>query len=366
MRLASNNYYIGLMSGTSVDAIDSVIVEFADADINLIASHSHPIPDLIRAEVKALTVLTSNELQRLLTLDVQLGHLFADASLALLSNAGIPATAISAIGSHGQTIRHLPNANQATTLQIADANIIAARCQITTVADFRRRDIAYGGQGAPLVPGFFQAMMAAHAPIAFLNLGGIASLCLLETNSVRGFDTGPANTLLDAWCQQTWQLDCDHGGERAARGQIIPALVNTMLDDAYFQQPIPKTTGPDYFNLTWLARFNLNQYQADSHDVLASLVEVSVQSIKAGLPTSLPSLYVSGGGVHNHYFMQRLAKAIAPTALKTTELLELPSDWLEAMAFAWYAKQCLQGRATDLRQVTGASQPNILGTIYPA
>ena len=251
------NYYIGLLSGTSMDGVDAAIVDFSEnKPPKLIASHAEPIPELLREKTRLLCVPGDNEINRLGEADVEWGHLFATATLKLLKLANISAKEIIAIGSHGQTIRHKPTATTPFTLQIGDPNTIAALTQITTVADFRRMDMAFGGQGAPLAPAFHRYLFQKSArDTMVINIGGIANITYLPANftaKIIGFDTGPGNTLMDAWCRKHINRPYDENGEWAMQGQINDTLLDRLLKDAYFSQQAPKSTGPEYFHLTWL------------------------------------------------------------------------------------------------------------------
>jgi len=365
--------YIGLMSGTSLDAIDAVIVHFRDGRCQLQQHLALPISDDIRQQALSLLTPGENELARLCQLDVQLGRLFAEAVQALLVQADLDASAISAIGSHGQTLRHYPDTEFPTTLQIGDPNIIAEQTGITTVADFRRRDMAAGGQGAPLAPAFHQTMLRDERyNRVILNLGGIANVTLLPADPaqpVTGFDTGPSNALMDSWIQTHLQQTYDAKGAWAASGKINNTLLEQLLNEAYFQQPPPKSTGRETFNLAWLEQQLRNFSALSAEDIQATLAELTAISIAQAINKYAPDteqVLVCGGGVHNTYLMQRLAAHLPQQQLRSTQELGIAPDWVEAMAFAWLAKQTLEGQAGNLPGVTGAQQPVVLGGIYPA
>lgn len=359
-------YYVGLMSGTSFDGIDAALVDFGGAQPQLMATHYHPYPTDFRKTILDLCTPGDNEIERLAAMDVNLGQLFAKTTLDLLDKSQIPAHAIKAIGSHGQTIRHLPH--QSYTLQIGDPNIIAAMTGITTIADFRRKDMAHGGQGAPLVPAFHAYLFASTIDRVIVNIGGMANVTLLpadKNKSVLGFDTGPGNVLMDAWIHRHQQTAHDESGQWAKQGYVQPALLAALLDDAYFSLSPPKSTGREHFNLAWLEKHIPKGAQAV--DVQATLVDLTVNSILTSIQAYFQhgDILVCGGGAHNHFLMSRL-KAIAGNAFNvdSTEQSGIPPDWIEAMAFAWLAQQTLNKKPGNLIQVTGAKQPAILGGIY--
>lgn len=372
----SEEFYIGLMSGTSADGIDAALVAIDDAHgIRLCRALFTPFPAPLRAAILALAggrYDGKDPIERLGELDVQLGEAFADAALALREAAGLEPRQVRAIGSHGQTIRHRPDAAPAFTLQIGDPHVIAARTGIATVADFRRRDLALGGQGAPLVPAFHQAVFAAPGETrAVLNLGGIANLTLLAADdTVTGFDTGPGNILLDAWAARHGHGRMDKDGVFARAGQPDPRLLKTLLADAYFERPPPKSTGPECFNLDWLdAALKATGTTAAPADVQATLVELTAAGVAAALTAHAAGamrLYACGGGVHNPALMQALAVALPGIDVTTTADLNVNPDWVEAMAFAWLARQTLGGLPGNVTAVTGAREAAPLGAVVRA
>ena len=367
-------YYIGLMSGTSVDAIDAALVSIdSPKRFELHATHLHPFPHEIRQRIQALMHAGSDELNRTGALDVELGQLFADAANTVCAKAQLRAQDIRAIGSHGQTLRHAPRAEHPYTLQIGNAAVIAEATGITTVADFRARDIAGGGQGAPLVPGFHQWLFqktGIHR--AIVNLGGIANVTYLPAELHRpviGYDTGPGNTLLDAWMEKHQHQAFDRAGHWAAGGKPSTELLSSMMADPYFARPAPKSTGRDYFHLGWLEQ-NLPTagVRLSPQDVQASLVELSARCLAQAL-RQLPGLdevYLCGGGVHNHTLVAALKRHLENIPLATTETLGLAPDWVEAAAFAWLAHRTLETQPGNLPSVTGATHAAILGGIYKA
>ena len=362
------NYYVGLMSGTSMDAIDVVLVEIRKNSLRLIQSHSHPIDDLLRNDIAHLRHGTHDAIEQLGQLDVKLGYLFADAIIELLKKTALTSHQIKAIGSHGQTIRHRPEGAYPFTLQIGDPNIIAAQTGITTIADFRRRDMALGGQGAPLVPAFHQFLFQ-HVDTTqwVLNIGGIANVTLLNPKqNVIGFDTGPGNTLLDAWCLQHLNKRYDNHGVFGGSGAINHQLLEILLDDPFFKKTPPKSTGFEYFNLAWLSKQMPHNERLRPEDVQATLVELTALSIAQVLNSeNATHIWVCGGGIKNDYLMERL-QLHCHTKILSTDVMGIPAEWMESCAFAWLAHQTLHHRPSNLPSVTGASRPCVLGGIYRA
>jgi anhydro-N-acetylmuramic acid kinase len=365
--------YIGLMSGTSVDAIDAVLVRIdTDNRPTLLAAHQHPLPDVLRAEIQALMLPGENEIDREGALDIQLGRLFSEAALAVLKASAKTPAEIRAIGSHGQTIRHRPHAAPAFTRQLGNPSVIAELSGITTVADFRARDIAAGGEGAPLVPAFHNALFRkSGVNRAIVNIGGIANVTFLPGDTaapVIGFDTGPGNTLLDQWVALHQGHLHDHDGNWAASGKVINELLERLLDDEYFNQTPPKSSGREHFHPGWL-RHHLAGNEPPE-DVQATLAELTARSIAEAihelLPGTIDEVYVCGGGAHNTNLLRRLRARLGPIPLATTATLGLDPDWVEAAAFAWLAHQTLAGHPGNLPSVTGAGRAVVLGGIYLA
>ncbi|MDZ7661242.1 anhydro-N-acetylmuramic acid kinase [Thiohalophilus sp.] len=364
-------YYIGLMSGTSMDGIDAALLDFSEHP-RLLAHHSQPLPDVLRQQLYQLQTPGQDELTTVMCLDVELGRLFAEAVRALLEKTGLSANQIAGIGSHGQTLRHYPDGPSPSTLQIGDPNLIAELTGITTVADLRRRDMAAGGQGAPLVPAFHAAMFRhTGRNRAILNIGGIANLTLLPAAAdtpITGFDTGPGNGLMDAWIEQHQQQSYDRDGEWAASGHAHPGLLERLLHDPYFARTPPKSTGREYFNLNWLQAALEPFADLAPRDVQATLCELSARSIAEALQATLESVeevLICGGGIHNRTLYQRLEELLTPARLTSTAEAGLDPDWVEAAAFAWLARETLSGQPGNLPSVTGASHPVVLGGIYP-
>ncbi|RKZ42380.1 MAG: anhydro-N-acetylmuramic acid kinase [Gammaproteobacteria bacterium] len=362
--------YIGLMSGTSVDAIDAVLVEFNTTGIQVHAVHTHPWLSTLREALLTLTQQTREQstLHDIATLDVKLGELFAEASLVLLKKSQIPREQVCAIGSPGQTLYHHPEGSPPYTWQLGDPNVIAQMTGIPTVADFRRRDMAAGGQGAPLAPAFHNARMRSpHENRVVLNIGGIANITVLpadESQPVIGFDTGPGNALLDAYAFQQQHLSIDKSGAWAATGEVQPLLLEAMLADPYFAKPAPKSTGRDYFNLDWLGYHTLGLSLAHE-DVQATLCQFTIISIaQAVLPYNPQRLLVCGGGVHNPLLMDGLAKQLPSCLVESTTAIGIEPDFVEAISFAWLAQRRLDKQPGNLPSVTGARQAVVLGSVY--
>jgi anhydro-N-acetylmuramic acid kinase len=375
--------FIGLMSGTSLDGVDVALVEFKDEKPQPLLTHFLAYPSTLRSAVLALQHPTANELEETALISNALAKLYALAIEQLLAKAQLSPSDITAVGCHGQTIRHRPGFGDGIgfTMQIGNAALLTELCQITVVADFRSRDVAAGGQGAPLVPAFHQAVFAdKQLNRAIINLGGIANITYLsrndnstatEQNSVVGFDSGPGNMLLDAWIKQQLGQDYDANGAWASSGQTIPALLRRLLQEDFFAAPPPKSTGRDLFNLTWLennlqAVASLNAAMP-AHDVAHTLVDLSAESVYAGLKMHCPAVdevYLCGGGAHNQLLVKKLQSLLGPIPCKLTDSLGIDVDWVEAVAFAWLAKQCLDKKTANLAPVTGAGGARILGAIY--
>lgn len=372
--MAARELYLGLMSGTSIDAIDAALVRCTGQDCELLATLDYPIAPEIRRDIAAISQAGEDEIERLGRLDRQLGTLFADAALALLASTHFGTDDIAAIGSHGQTIRHRPpSAGNAPpfTLQIGDPNTIAELTGITTVADFRRRDIAAGGEGAPLAPGFHAAAFAREGHNrAIVNVGGIANVTLLAgTQLISGFDTGPGNTLLDHWTREHRGQAYDRDGQWAAEGQVNAALLEQLRAHPYLARRGPRSTGKEAFNLAWLEECLRDLPPLDSRDVQATLAENTADSIASAIVEAtrgVDEVYVCGGGARNTDLMRRLYRLLAPRRLDTTAALGIDPEWVEAAAFAWLAWCTMSGLAGNAPAVTGARGNRVLGGIYPA
>lgn len=367
----ASTLYIGLMSGTSADALDAALVDFADEQRPvLLATHSRPLADL-RGEIHALAHPGNNEIQRLGRLSRQLAEISAALVRELLDKAKLKPDEIAAIGSHGQTIRHEPPGHgpHPFTLQIGDPSTIAELTGITTVADFRCRDIAAGGHGAPLAPAFHRAVFSAPTSRAVVNIGGMANITLLPGDDrVIGFDTGPGNCLMDSWALRHLGKDFDEGGQWAASGRVHTELLEQMLGDPYFRQAPPKSTGREYFNDHWLSEHLQEQSAIPAEDIQATLLELTARTVidslrgTEGRPPE--ALFVCGGGAHNPVLINRLAE-LGELPVDSTGELGVDPQWVEAMAFAWLASRTLRGLPGNESQVTGARTAVVLGGIYP-
>ena len=366
--------FIGLISGTSADGIDAALVECdasAPAHCRLRLGRTYRWDPALRARLVALGQGGDcTSLDELGTLDVRVARAFADAANALLAEAGVSATQVIAIGSHGQTVRHRPRAEVPFTMQLGDGATIAERTGITTVDGLRQRDVAAGGQGAPLLPGLHAALLVHPSETrAVLNLGGIANLTLLPAGdgAVGGFDTGPANALLDAWCERHTGRHYDHDGAWAAQGALDDALLARLLSEPWFTHAPPKSSGREQFHLDWLA----TQLRGDEApvDVQRTLLELTAASVADALQATQPAtqrLLVCGGGVHNPLLMSRLAARLPGVVVESTAAHGVDPDFIEAMGFAWLARETLARRPGNLPAVTGATGPRILGAIHLA
>lgn len=363
--------YIGTMSGTSMDGLDLVAVSFETGKTPiLIANQQHDYPGRLRTALHTLAVEEDATVTRMCELDSALGEFYADQINHFIESSNLDKASIGAIGSHGQTIRHRTGINHPYSLQIGDPNIIAARTKLTVIADFRRRDIALGGEGAPFAPAFHQQVFhSAHENRVILNIGGIANITCLPANReqpVIGFDTGPGNTLLDCLCRHAFNMPYDDQGNLARGGRILPDHLRSLLkDEPYFTQSPPKSTGTDYFSPAWLANTGLLKEQPA--DALATLVElVSMTIVRAinNLPLSIDKVFVCGGGIHNLYLVNRLKDHLKGIDLESTAALGINPNLVEAMAFAWLAQQTLLGKPGNLPSVTNAQNFTILGGVY--
>lgn len=361
--------FIGLMSGTSVDGVDIAVADFETGSPKLVAAQCVSYPEDIRQGILALFTPSSGELDRLGELDATLGAFYGSCVQSLLETHGIAKANVAAIGSHGQTIRHRPAAAHPFTLQIGNPHIIAETSGITTIADFRRRDMALGGQGAPFAPLFHDMLFrepGTHRCIA--NIGGIANItCLPANGAAWGFDTGPGNGLMDYWHEKRQGDRLDKNGSWAASGQVDADILAGMLDDAYFAAPAPKSTGKEYFTGAWLEN-HLSSSQALPCDVQRTLLELTARTLTSDITEHFPDcqeLYVCGGGAHNRALMARLNELFQGKT-ESTETLGINPDWVEAIGFAWLARQYTQGIKCDTTRITGATKPCMLGVAYPA
>ncbi|NOQ36866.1 MAG: anhydro-N-acetylmuramic acid kinase [Methylococcaceae bacterium] len=362
-----SDFYIGLMSGTSVDGIDAGLVDFSPEKPELIAFEYQPFSAEIKEKIQRLSSDQPLFLKEYGALDCQLGHLFADSVNQLLNKATLSASEITAIGSHGQTLYHAPDSLLPFSLQIGDPNIIVEKTGITTVADFRRRDIAAHGQGAPLTPTFHQAMFQQpDRNICVVNIGGIANITALSNKKTIAFDTGTGNTLMDYWCQKHLKQNYDKNGHWANSGAIIPELLKAFKDADYFKLPPPKSTGKEYFSANWLEKhlgINTNYKVEDVQATLCQLTADTIIEAVREYAKDTEELLICGGGAHNKHLFSLLEKQ--GYQVNSTEKYGIHPDHVEAMAFAWLARQTMNNLSGNLIEVTGANSPVILGGIYP-
>ena len=359
---SQDQLYIGLMSGTSMDGVDAVLARL-DGQPTIVEHNSAPYPAPLLESLRRAAGGAALSAANWLELDQQVGEHFAAAATALISKAKLKAKDISAIGSHGQTIWHQPNVS---SMQIGNANVIAAACGIPTVADFRRMDMAYGGQGAPLVPAFHAALFTdAQQKRIILNLGGIANITVLTPDAeVLGYDTGPANCLLDTHYRHCFDKPYDSNGDWAASGTVNNELLAAMLSEPYFASAAPKSTGPEHFSWGWVTHY-LKTHHAEGADLQATLAAVTAESVAAAVSAHEADRVIAcGGGVYNRYLMASLEQALPNIAIETTAEHGIDPQHIEAMAFAWLAKQRLEKKPGNLPSVTGARQSCALGAIY--
>ena len=365
-------YYVGLMSGTSADAIDVVAVDFLEQKLRLIGSHSVPLPHSLRQQIHTLATPNHNEIDSLGELDQALGELFASAINELLHKHNLAPSDIVAIGSHGQTIRHRPpqTTQYPFTLQIGDPNIIAERTGITTVADFRRRDMAAGGQGAPLVPAFHRALFqSSDVDRVIINIGGMANITWLpKQGAATGFDTGPGNVLMDAWILKNQHKAYDADGDWASSGTLDKTLLSQLLKQSFFALTPPKSTGREAFNLEWLeSEIRQLTSKPNAEDVQMTLLALTATTICdciRSLTQNQCEVFVCGGGAYNKRLMDELQQQLPQSKVASTASLGIAPEWIEAIAFAWLAKQTMNRQSGNLCEVTGARREVILGGVY--
>lgn len=369
MNDTSASYYIGLMSGTSLDGVDAVLTDFSSGACCVIASASVSFDDDLKQELLRLNIRGDDEIARSQLAANNLARLYAGCVAELLAQTGLPAAAIRAIGCHGQTVRHRPDLG--FTVQIGNAALLAEVSGIAVVGDFRSRDVAAGGQGAPLVPAFHQAAFGDALKLthrAVVNIGGIGNISdLPPAGAIRGFDTGPGNLLMDGWIARHLGAAYDRDGAWAAGGQVIPALLQTLRAHAFFDAAPPKSTGRDDFHLGWLESHLRPDYAPV--DVQATLLELTASSIADAVSQhceDAQEIYLCGGGTYNGALVARLTQLLQPRIVTRTDALGIPANQVEAAAFAWLARQALLGLPGNLPAVTGARGPRILGAIYPA
>ena len=364
--------YIGLMSGTSMDGIDAALITYQDDQLTLEATTSLAYPDDLRIALQDTQIKPACELAHIGRLDCRVGKAFANCVKQLLAQTGLHAQQIMAIGSHGQTIHHQPDGDHCFSWQIGDASIIAYETGITTVADFRRNDIAAGGQGAPLAPAFHQAIFTQEdSATAVINIGGIANISVLPAGkskqNIIGYDTGPGNTLLDSWYRQHYNGEYDPGGEVALAHTIQESLLRQLLTDAYFHQPAPKSTGRDYFTPAWLQqKISGTEQTYQPGDVLATLAALTADSIAHAVHQHDcgQQLWICGGGHLNCAIMQRLQTQCPQYTIAQTGQHSIDAQWIEACAFAWLARQRIKQLPGNIPSVTGAKRAIPLGSIW--
>ena len=365
----TGRYFVGLISGTSMDGIDAALVSFGDHSCNILQTHSHQYSDDLRTR---LTTCKQSPglvaVDELADIDREVGLAFAAATNKLIQKAGVDKQDIAAVGSHGQTIYHMPP----VSVQIGDPNLIATMTGIRAVADFRRRDLSLGGEGAPLAPAFHQWLYADSGQVTgVLNLGGIANITVVDKNpdKTTGFDTGPASTLMDAWIREHRGAEFDADGEWARSGKVVGELLEKLLADPYLAETPPKSTGFEHYNLDWLRKTGGDLSLWPVEDVQATLLAFTVHSIVQAINDYCPNLdrlLVCGGGVHNVALMQDLATTLPGVEVESTASAGVLPDWMEAAAFGWLAMRTLRGEPGNLPSVTGASESAVLGAIYPA
>ena len=362
--------YIGLISGTSMDGIDAALVNLKSDKPDLIGGLHTPYENNLKKELTDL-IAADAPISLVARLDQRVGLAFAESANNLLKKYAVNKTDCLAIGSHGQNILHQPDTEFPTSIQIGDPNIIAEHTGITTVADFRRRDMAAGGQGAPLAPAFHEMMFREkNQNRVVLNIGGISNITILPGNPdqpTTGFDCGPGNTLMDSWSLKHQNKAFDESGNWAATGIINQPLLTDLLSDPYFQKQPPKSTGREYFNLPWLKARLEKHPSLKANDVQATLCQLTATCCGQAVLDFAPAteeILVCGGGVHNTTLMTRLAATLPNCSIKPTSTYDIDPDWVEAIAFAWLAKQTLAGKSGNLPSVTGARHPVILGGVY--
>lgn len=368
--VASVEYYIGLMSGSSCDGVDCAIVDFDSQPPRLLATHYLAYEPAFRKRLRALSYNQALAASELAYFDRALTELAADAVHVALARAGLRPAAIRAIGMHGHTVCHLPHAPHPYSLQIGDPNRLTVQTGITVVADFRRRDQALGGQGAPLAPGFHRAVFQhPREARAVINLGGIANVTILPAacEPAQGFDTGPANTLLDAWAQRHLDTPHDEGGHWAASGRVHAGLLAQLLQESYFLQPPPKSTSQHRFHLEWLLReVDRTGQELAAADIQATLAQLTVETVANAIESWAPAtqcVLLCGGGTRNRDLVCRLRRRLRIPVCDCAEY-GFPADWIEAAAFAWLARQTVYGLPGNVPEVTGARAATVLGGVY--
>lgn len=367
--MPGKSYYIGLISGTSIDAVDCALISIEADQLNLEATLSHPYPPALRDDIFRLCSNNEVPLKLLGETHIAIGLCFASAAERLLDDQGVSRSRVKAIGSHGQTVFHKPESPLPFTLQLGDPATIACRTGIATVADFRSMDMAAGGQGAPLAPLLHHYLFSDPAESrVIVNLGGIANITIIAPDlPLCGYDTGPANVLMDYWIHKQRGKQIDKDGRWAMSGTADEKLLESFLCDAYFPRPEPKSTGREYFNGEWLEQ-KLSEYDGSptAEDVQATLLELTAVTVATEIENQLlpDRVFICGGGAHNGALVQRIAELLPQSQVTTTDAIGLPPDWVEAVTFAWLAHRRVTEQPVDSRAVTGATRPLLLGAMY--
>lgn len=360
--------YVGIMSGTSVDGIDAVLVDFDGGNAQMIANHSQPFPNDLKRDVVALLQTFTVHLKKLGEIDHRLGMCYANCVNDLLRKANIDPQIVKAIGCHGQTIYHQPRGKYPFTMQIGDGNLIAALTGITTITDFRRMDMAFKGGGAPLTPAFHKGFLGSDKECrAILNLGGIANVTILDKERVVGLDSGPANCLIDLWIQLKRGCKYDDEGLWAKSGRVDERLLENLLAEKYFSLDLPKSTGKELFNIDWLMKILESYPDIEDEDVQATLTELTAVTVANDIKKyahNVDGLYACGGGANNTFLLERVAHHLPGVRILTTTELGVPTQWVEAIAFAWLAMRRCNEQTGNLPQVTGANRCVVLGALY--
>ena len=362
-------YYVGIMSGTSLDGIDAVLTDFNSQPPSLLNTFYQPYDKNLRRQILDLHQSGNNELHLAAMLSNKLAHCYAETVISLLNKHKIKSQSVTAIGCHGQTVRHYPQSETGYSIQLGNASLLAELTGITVVADFRSRDIAAGGQGAPLVPGFHQLLFQdPEINRVIVNIGGISNITSLASNTkVVGFDCGPGNLLMDSWCQRHLGTTYDENGTWAESGKTISELLEKLMSLKFFSIPPPKSTGREMFNLSWLENY-LSENE-NPEDVQATLLQLTSTAITDAILTWFPDtteIYLCGGGARNIALTSKIQISLPGKKVALTDALGTNADWLEAFAFAWLAKQAIRGVPSNLPSVTGAKGERILGAIYQA
>jgi len=362
-------YYVGIMSGTSLDGIDAVLTDFNSQPPSLLNTFYQPYDKNLRRQILDLHQSGNNELHLAAMLSNKLAHCYAKTVISLLNKHKIKSQSVTAIGCHGQTVRHYPQSETGYSIQLGNASLLAELTGITVVADFRSRDIAAGGQGAPLVPAFHQLLFQdPEINRVIVNIGGISNITSLASNTkVVGFDCGPGNLLMDSWCQRHLGTTYDENGTWAESGKTIPELLEKFMSLKFFSIPPPKSTGREMFNLSWLENYLSGNEKPE--DVQATLLQLTSTAITDAILTWFPDtteIYLCGGGARNLALTSKIQISLPGKKVAPTDELGTNADWLEAFAFAWLAKQAIQGVPSSLPSVTGAKGERILGAIYQA